>query len=54
MTGTGGDVIVDVASKVLKDEFPALHERIALRVPGEAEKRLGQAVAAASLPVIRK
>ena len=54
MTGTGGDVIVEVARKVLEDEFPAVHELVALRVPGEAEKRLGQAVAAASLPVIGK
>ena len=54
MTGTGGDVIVDVARRVLKDEFPAVHKRVMLRVPGEAEKRLGQAVAAASLPVIKK
>ena len=34
-----------------KDEFPALAERIRLRTPDEKEKRHGQAIAAASLPV---
>jgi hypothetical protein len=34
---------------VLKDEFPALAERIRLRTPDEKAKRHGQAIAAASL-----
>lgn len=52
MSGDGGDIIREVADKVLEDEFPELSEQITLRVPGEQEKRHGQAVAAASLPEI--
>jgi predicted NBD/HSP70 family sugar kinase len=50
-SGSGGDTIVETASRVLKDEFPALAERIRLHTPDEKEKRHGQAIAAASLPV---
>jgi predicted NBD/HSP70 family sugar kinase len=52
-SGEGGDRIVDKAERVLKDEFPALAERIRLRTPDEKEKRHGQAIAAASLPAPR-
>ncbi len=50
-SGTGGDVIIERARDVLRDEFPAL--RIDLVVPDEKDKRHGQAVAAASLPPLR-
>jgi predicted NBD/HSP70 family sugar kinase len=53
MTGEGGDRILAVARVVLKDEFPELAERIRFHIPGEQEKRHGQAIAAASLPAIR-
>jgi predicted NBD/HSP70 family sugar kinase len=53
-SGAGGDLIVATAERVLKDEFPALAERIRLRTPDEKEKRHGQAIAAASLPVVPK
>jgi len=52
MTGEGGDRILNVAGKVLRAEFPDLAERIRFRIPGEQEKRHGQAIAAASLPAI--
>ena len=48
-SGAGGDRIVETANRVLRDEFPALAERISLRTPDETEKRHGQAIAAASL-----
>jgi predicted NBD/HSP70 family sugar kinase len=48
-SGAGGDLIVETAERVLRDEFPALAERIRLRTPDEKEKRHGQAIAAASL-----
>jgi predicted NBD/HSP70 family sugar kinase len=54
MTGTGGDLILETAAKVLKQELPELAERVRVHVPGEQEKRHGQAVAAASLPIISK
>ena len=47
-SGEGGEVILENASAVLRDEFPEL--AIRLRTPDEKDKRHGQAVAAASLP----
>jgi predicted NBD/HSP70 family sugar kinase len=54
MSGAGGELILSQAEAVLRAEFPALAERVRLRTPDEKDKRHGQAVAAASLPVIRK
>jgi len=51
-SGRGGSVIVEQAQAVLRDEFPEL--RIDLVVPSEKDKRHGQAVAAASLPSLRR
>jgi predicted NBD/HSP70 family sugar kinase len=53
MSGVGGDLILQVAEQVLKEEFPEVQERIRFHIPGEQEKRHGQAIAAASLPAIR-
>jgi predicted NBD/HSP70 family sugar kinase len=50
-SGLGGDVIISGAKEVLKVEFPELAGRIAFHIPDEKEKRHGQAVAAASLPL---
>ena len=49
-TGPGAEHIVDFARKVLASEFPDLVERLHLHLPDEQTKRVGQAVAAASLP----
>jgi predicted NBD/HSP70 family sugar kinase len=51
-TGPGGEIILDTAREVLKTEFPELYESIAFHTPDERSKRHGQAIAAASLPVI--
>ena len=51
-SGPGGDLIVAGAKEVLETEFPELAERVAFHVPDEKEKRHGQAIAAASLPVV--
>ncbi len=53
-TGQGGDIVLDKARQVLNKEFPAVAEKIALHVPDEASRRVGQAVAAASLPELKK
>jgi predicted NBD/HSP70 family sugar kinase len=53
-TGKGGDIVLDQARKVLKTEFPELAEKIKLHVPDEKSRRVGQAVAAASLPAIKQ
>lgn len=50
MTGEGGDVVLSLARQVLDGEFPQFSEQVRFHVPGEKEKRHGQAVAAASLP----
>ncbi len=49
-SGRGGEIILEKANQILRDEFPELAERIALHVPDEESRRVGQAVAAASLP----
>jgi predicted NBD/HSP70 family sugar kinase len=53
-SGPGGDLIVSGAREVLDVEFPELAARIAFHVPGEHEKRHGQAIAAASLPSLAR
>ncbi len=53
-SGRGGEVILDTAQSVLKDEFPKLAEKISFKTPDEKGKRHGQAVAAAGLPVFEK
>ncbi len=49
-SGPGGDVMLDMARQVLRVDFPELATRLDLRMPGEQDKRHGQAIAAASLP----
>ncbi len=51
-SGHGGEIIVEQARAVLRDEFPEV--RIDLVVPNEKDKRHGQAVVAASLPVLSR
>jgi predicted NBD/HSP70 family sugar kinase len=54
LSGEGGDVLLAVAQDVLRAEFPETAERIRFHIPGEQEKRHGQAIAAASLPAIQE
>jgi len=53
-SGEGGEIIVAKSREVLAQEFPELAGRINLRTPDEKDKRLGQAVAAASLPALAR
>ncbi|MCX8052694.1 MAG: ROK family protein [Armatimonadetes bacterium] len=53
-SGEGGSIILNEARDVLGREFPELAEGIKLHLPDESSRRVGQAVAAASLPVIEK
>ena len=53
-TGKGGEIVLDKAREVLKAEFPELAAKIALHVPDEKSRRVGQAVAAASLPEAKR
>ena len=54
MSGKGGDLILSTCNDVLKDEFPALAEKVNVMLPDEKTRRVGQSAAAASLPAIRK
>lgn len=51
-SGDGGSIIIENAKKVLEAEFPELLEKIKLHLPDESTRRVGQSVAAASLPEI--
>ncbi|MBC2602891.1 ROK family protein [Puniceicoccus vermicola] len=51
-SGEGGQVMQAHAEKVLETEFPQLARKISISMPDEKMKRHGQAVAAASLPVV--
>ena len=53
-SGEGGVLLLDRAQEVLDTEFPELAARIRLRIPDEASRRVGQSIAAASLPALRK
>lgn len=53
-TGEGGDILLAKAREVLQAEFPEVARTIALHVPDEKSRRVGQAVAAASLPEPKK
>ncbi len=53
-TGKGGDIVLAKAREVLTKEFPEHASAISMHVPDEKTRRVGQAVAAASLPKLRK
>lgn len=53
-SGEGGSIIIEKAREVLATEFPDVAERVKLHLPeDESSRRVGQAVAAASLPAIK-
>jgi hypothetical protein len=47
-SGVGGEIIMNRAKEVLKEEFPE-YANINLCMPDESNKRVGQSIAAASL-----
>ncbi len=51
-SGQGGPLILDGANQVLKAEFPELAQRVNIQLPDEKSRRVGQSIAAASLPAI--
>lgn len=51
-SGLGGELILEQARQVMRTEFPAFWERITLQLPDEKSRRVGQSVAAASLPTV--
>jgi predicted NBD/HSP70 family sugar kinase len=53
-SGPGGDIILERARAALRADFPDVAERVRLHTPDEKDRRHGQAVAAASLPALRR
>ncbi len=51
-SGEGGVLLLDRAREVLEKEFPELAKQIQLSIPDESSRRVGQSIAAASLPVL--
>jgi len=51
-SGQGGGIILAKAREVLEAEDPSLAARLHLHLPDESSRRVGQAVAAASLPAV--
>jgi predicted NBD/HSP70 family sugar kinase len=52
-TGPGGEIILQQALEVLRREFSDLSGRISIALPDESNRRVGQSIAAASLPATR-
>lgn len=53
MSGKGGDLLLDTCKHVLAVEYPEIHKQIHIALPDEKFRRVGQSVAAASLPELR-
>lgn len=53
-SGEGGAILLDKAREALATQYPALASSIQLNIPDENSRRVGQSVAAASLPAIGK
>ena len=52
-SGEGGVILLERAKEVLLTEFPELAKKVTLNIPDEKARRVGQSVAAASLPQIK-
>ena len=52
-SGEGGVILLERAQEVLDKEFPELANKITLHIPDENSRRVGQSVAAASLPKLK-
>ena len=51
-SGMGGELIVSECNRVLAEEYPVLAEMITVSLPDEKFRRVGQSMAAASLPEV--
>ena len=51
VSGRGGEVLIDECRRVLREDYPELTD-IEILLPDEKTRRVGQSVAAASLPQI--
>jgi predicted NBD/HSP70 family sugar kinase len=53
-SGVGGDLILETAQDILTREFPEIAESLTIQLPDDKSRRVGQSIAAASLPQIAK
>lgn len=53
MSGKGGDLLLETCRKVLDEEYPEYADKIQLTLPDEKFRRVGQSMAAASLPEMK-
>ena len=53
MSGKGGDLLLETCQKVLNDEYPEAAAGFKLTLPDEKFRRVGQSMAAASLPAAK-
>ena len=51
-SGVGGDLIVAECKRVLNEEYPELAQKLCVMLPDEKFRRVGQSMAAASLPEV--
>lgn len=51
-SGVGGDLIISECTRVLREEYPELASEISVMLPDESFRRVGQSMAAASLPEV--
>ena len=54
MSGVGGNIVLDTCLKILADEYPEMAKNVRVMLPDEKTRRVGQSVAAASLPEAKK
>lgn len=52
VSGKGGNLIVARARHVLEKDFPELSAKINIHMPDDKSRRVGQSIAAASLPIV--
>lgn len=52
-SGEGGTILLSKANEVLASEYPEIAKKTVLHIPDEKSRRVGQSVAAASLPEIK-
>ena len=53
-SGRGGNLLLEGVINVFETEFPELLKKIEIHLPSEKLRRVGQSIAAASLPVIEQ
>lgn len=53
VSGKGGNLVVSRARHVLEQDFPELAAKINIHMPDDKSRRVGQSIAAASLPIIK-